>query len=153
MYFPKFNMCTSLTEILHFPLSLLVRTSLLRMFPLYFMQFMRDFALPKLNLCTSHRTSHSPIFVHSFIWYYHFLTQFYGFVYFPKFNTCTSRTETSYFSLSLRVLPSFYRRFFYFSLQFTGDSYFQKSIFGLLSAKSSILRAGENQSQLKHKYF
>jgi hypothetical protein len=49
-----------------------------------------------------------------------FSNTIYRFVYFPKFNACPSKTETSYFSLSLRVLPSFYRRFFLFFLAIYG---------------------------------
>jgi hypothetical protein len=153
MYFPKFNMCTSLTEILHFPLSLFILTSLLRMFPLFFHAIYAGLCTSQIELV--YFPSYFPLsYFRTFLYMIlSFSNTIYGFVYFPKFNTCTSKTEISYFSLSLRVFPSFYRWFFYFSLQFMGDSYFRKSIFGLLSAKSPTLRAGENQSQLKHKYF
>jgi hypothetical protein len=110
MYFPKFNMCTSLTEILHFPLSIFVLTSLFADVSIIFMQFMRDFALLKLNLCTSRHTSHSPIFVLSFIWYYHFLTQFMG--------LCTSQNLTRVL-LKLRPRTSHYHCVYL--LHFTDD--------------------------------
>jgi hypothetical protein len=62
-----------------------------------------------------------------------------GLVYFPKLNTCTSKTNTLHFSLSLHVLPSFCRWFLYFCFCFwhtqTSESkylYFPMSINVLL---------------------
>jgi hypothetical protein len=125
MYFPKFNICTSLSETLHFPLSIFVLTSL-------FADVSIIFHAIYAGLCTSQTElvyfpSYFPLsYFRTFLYMIlSFSNTIYGFMYFSKFNTCTSKTETSYFSLSLRVLPSFYRWLFYFSLQFTGDSYFQ----------------------------
>jgi hypothetical protein len=53
LYSSKFNMCTSLIETLHFLFVIVVLLLFLRMMPLFVLQIMEDFALPKVNICTS----------------------------------------------------------------------------------------------------
>jgi hypothetical protein len=52
IYSSKFNMCTSLTKILHFLFSLFVFSAFLRMIPLFFLQIMKDSSLLKMNIYT-----------------------------------------------------------------------------------------------------
>jgi hypothetical protein len=52
LYSSKFNMCTSLIKTLHFLFVIVVLLSFSRMMPLFVLQIMEDFALPKVNICT-----------------------------------------------------------------------------------------------------
>jgi hypothetical protein len=79
----KFNTRTFKTKTLHFPLSLCVLTVYLWMIPLIFLHIMGDYALVKLNMCTSHHQY--MYFLHSYLCtslylIYHISNKIYGLV-------------------------------------------------------------------------
>jgi hypothetical protein len=122
---PQNLICTSLIETLY----LLFLTVVLHFI------FTDDAIICLANygrLCTS-ETEHLYFLSYFPLSYFHtfhymillFSNTIYGLVYFHEFNICTSKTETSHFSLSLRVLPSSLQMISLFSMQFMGESNFR----------------------------
>jgi hypothetical protein len=110
-------MCTSLTRTLHFSLSLCVLPAFLRMFQLFFLQFMGNYAnyltcklwktlhfqkwtyvLQIVNTCTS--CSHT--FVLPFRWFYYVSSTFMWNMHFQNWIFCISLYMIYYFSSILR---------------------------------------------------